>query len=235
MSVSGSTVSTLPDYASLSSQLSKVTPSGTNMNDYTPTNTAGQSCPTVGPNWGASSNLPPTPNKQLCDCMEKAVTCVPSNQVNDENIGELFGVLCGLSKAACAGTAANGTTGTYGAYGMCSPQQQLAWALNVYYEEQQQAGNGASACAFSGSATTQSAASPTGTCASLISQAGAAGTGTVTSAPSSNPAGSSGSGSSSSGAAVAGQSTIASLNLGAFHIGLYLVCAMVSGAGMILL
>src|SRR6202012_2885542 len=76
---------------------------------------------------------------------------------------------------------------------------QLGWALNSYYEQQAAQGNGASACDFSGSATTASPTSPTCSCAPLISQAGAVGTGTVTSAPSgtAGSASSSGSGSSS--------------------------------------
>jgi hypothetical protein len=172
--------------------------------------------------------------------MDKALNCVPSSQVNNNTIGDLFGLVCGLSKNACAGIAANATTGDYGAYGMCDPMQQLGWALNAYYEEQLAAGNGASACDFSGSATTQAAVSPTGQCASLINQAGSGGTGTVTSAPTvtgGSSGGSSGSGSSSTGksAGVPGQSTLASLNFGYLQMGLYVVCAVVTGAGMILL
>jgi 1,3-beta-glucanosyltransferase GAS1 len=166
--------------------------------------------------------------------MEKALTCIPSNRVTDDSIGTFFGILCGLPGNPCAGIAANATSGVYGAYGMCDSRQQLGWALNTYYQQQQAAGNGASACAFSGSATTQAVVSPTGACATLISQAGAAGTGTVTSAPSGT--GSSGSGGSSSkGAAAPGQATLASLNFGTLHMGLYVVSAVVAGAGMILL
>jgi hypothetical protein len=172
--------------------------------------------------------------------MDKALNCVPSSQINDDNIGDFFGLVCGLSESACAGIAANATSGDYGAYGMCDPMQQLGWALNSYYEQQLAAGNGASACDFSGSATTQAAASPTGQCADLISQAGSGGTGTVTSAPTAtggSSGGSGGSGSSKTGssAGVPGQSTVASLNFGYVQLGLYMVCAFVTGAGMIIL
>ncbi len=243
MSVDGNTASTLPDYTALSIQLAAVTPSGVNSASYTPTNTA-QGCPSVGPTWAAASALPPTPNAELCSCMDKALTCVPSSQVNTDNIGDFFGVVCGLGDGSqCDGIATNSTTGDYGAYGMCDPMQQLGWALNAYYVQQQQSGNAASACDFSGSATTQAAASPTGDCVALISQAGNAGTGSVTSAPtgtgsySSGSSSSSGSGSSSSssGVAVPGQSTMASLNFGTLQMGLYLIVAVGAGAGMILL
>jgi hypothetical protein len=230
----------LPDYTALSSQLAAVTPSGVDAGSYNPTNTAAQPCPTLGSDWEASSALPPTPNQELCSCMAKALNCVPSSKINADNIGDLFGLVCGLSQSACAGIAANASTGDYGAYGMCNPLQQLSWALNSYYEEQLAAGNGASACDFSGSATTQAAASPTGQCASLISQAGSGGTGTVTSAPTatggSSSGGSGGSGSSSTGnAGVPGLSTMASLDFGYVQLGLYTVCAFVAGAGMIVL
>lgn len=245
VSVDGSSASKLPDYANLQSELASIAPSAVNSASYSPSNSA-QACPTVGSDWNAATALPPTPNAELCDCMDKALTCVPSNEVTTENVGEVFGVLCGLGTGSqCDGIATNGSSGTYGAYGMCNPMQQLGWALNAYYEQQQAAGNGASACDFSGSASTQSPVAPTGTCASLVSQAGGGGTGTVTSAPTntgssgggSSGSGSSGSGSSSSssGSGISGQSTLASINFGAIQMGLYMVCAVVTGAGMILL
>ena len=170
--------------------------------------------------------------------MNKALSCVPTDEVTDDNIGDFFGVVCGLGDNVCAGIAANASTGDYGAYGMCNAREQLGWALNAYYEQQVKAGNGASACAFSGSATTQNAVSPTGACKTLISQAGSAGAGTVTSAPTatggSGGSGGSASGSSSKGAAP-GQATMPSLNFGVVQLALYLVCAFIAGAGMIVL
>ena len=168
--------------------------------------------------------------------MYNALTCVPSSEVNSNNIGQLFGLVCGLGQDPCAGIAANATAGTYGAYGMCNPQQQIGWALNAYYEQQSAAGNGASACDFSGSATMQSAVYPTGTCAELISQAGGQGTGTVTSAPTNTVSPTSGSGGSTShGAAAPGISTMASLNIGVAQIAVYMLVAVGTGTGMILL
>lgn len=211
------------------------------MQSYNPTNTAPAACPTVNADWQASSDLPPTPNQELCECMFNALTCRPNNVATDD-VGDLFGVVCGLQPGVCAGIAANGTSGVYGAYGMCNPTQQLGWVLNSYYEQQQAAGNGASACDFSGSATSTSPTRPTGQCATLISQAGGAGTGTVTSQPSgtagsgsggSSSGGSGGSSSSSSSAGVPGFSTPS--HVGYLPVVVYLLVAFVSGAGMILL
>lgn len=221
-----------------------ITPSGVSANAYNPTNTQAMACPSIGASgWEAASALPPTPNPDLCSCMYKALSCVPSDQINNNNIGDFFGVLCGLSDGAqCNGIAANGTTGNYGAYGMCNPTQQLGWALNNYASTQGASGN-TGACSFSGSATTQAFVTPTGTCASLLGQAGAQGTGTVTSQPSgtgssgNSGSGSSGTGSSSSSSGLAGPTfgTMASLNLGAFQFAVYTIVAVFTGAGMILL
>ncbi|KAJ9631276.1 1 3-beta-glucanosyltransferase gel4 [Knufia peltigerae] len=238
VSVDGNSVSTLDDFNYLSSQLASIDPTGVNSASYTPTNTAAAACPTVGSDWQASSNLPPTPNEQLCDCMFKALSCVPDNVSND-GVGDLFGVVCGLGQGTCAGITANGTEGVYGAYAMCNPSQQLGFALNNYYQQQLSAGSGASACDFSGSAKTQSPVNPTGTCSKLISQAGSAGTGTVTSQPSGTGSSGSGSGSGSGGSSKSSSAGMPSFSTPA-HVGLlqavsFLAVAFVSGAGMILL
>ncbi|ETI29502.1 hypothetical protein G647_01955 [Cladophialophora carrionii CBS 160.54] len=245
VSVDGNSVSTLADFNALSSQIAKISPTGVNSASYSPTNTAGAACPSVNNDWQASSSLPPTPNQELCECMFNALTCRPNN-VDSEDVGELFGVVCGLADGVCDGITANATTGDYGAYGMCNPEQQLGWALNTYYEQQAAQGNGASACDFGGSATTASPTAPTGNCASLISQAGSAGTGTVTSAPSGTGGSGSGSGSGSASGSGSGSSGSSSPNAGVpgfsassqfgfLSVAAALTVAFVSGAGMILL
>lgn len=238
VSVDGNSVSTLDDFNNLASEIAKVTPSGPNSADYNPTNTAPASCPSVNSDWRADSALPPTPNQELCECMYSALNCVPNNVAEDQ-AGDLFGVVCGLGQGTCDGIRSNATTGEYGAYGMCNPKQQLGWALNAYYNQQARAGNAASACDFSGSATTQSAVSPTGQCKDLISQAGNNGQGTVTSAPTSvGGSGGSGSGSgsgSSSGSGNAAPGVSHYSNVGLFQVALYLSIAFTSGMGMILL
>jgi 1,3-beta-glucanosyltransferase GAS1 len=247
VSLDGNSVSTLADFNALSTQIAQINPTGVNSASYNPTNTAAAACPTVDADWQASSNLPPTPNQELCECMFNALTCRPNNVATDD-IGELFGVVCGLGDGTCDGITANATTGDYGAYGMCNPQQQLGWALNSYYEQQNAQGNGASACDFGGSATTASPTAPSGNCAALISQAGNQGTGTVTSQPSGtggsgsgsgsgsnsgSGSGSGSSGSSSPNAGVPGFST--SGNVGIFSVMAAITVAFVSGVGMIVL
>ena len=227
VSVDGDEVSKLPDFTALSSQLAAVTPSGVVMDQYTPTNTVPSSCPTVGSAWQAASALPPTPDSALCDCMAQAVGCTVAQSVSDEEIGELFGIVCGLPGDPCAGVTASPSNGTYGAYAMCEGRQQLAFALDTYDRQQRAAGN-QDGCSFSGSATRQSAVA-TGTCSSRIEEVGDGTSPTPTSGSSG-----SGSGSTSRGAAAAGM-TQASFNIGSMQVGIYAACAVLSGVGMILL
>lgn len=231
VSIENNQVSRLEDFTSLSSMIERATPTGVQMDDYNPTNTAKSACPSVGREWEAQATpLPPSPNEQLCNCMYDTLSCIVSDDVDEEDYGELFGVVCGLNKDACAGIAKDATTGDYGAYGMCNPQQQLGFALNQYANAQRD-GNG---CNFSGSATTKSAVptrSAPAECRSLISQAGRDGTGTVTAIPTGT--GAAASGSQSPGAA--GALTVPSFETGRLQLGIYVVTALVSGMAMVLL
>lgn len=198
------------------------------MDQYTPTNTVASSCPTVGSSWQAASALPPTPDSDLCTCMARAVSCTVSQSVSDDDLEELFGLVCGLPGNPCAGIATSPANGTYGAYSMCDAREQLAFALDTYDRQQRAAGN-SGGCDFSGSATSQSAVQPTGSCSSKIE---AAGDGTRSTGSSGSPGSTS---TSTSRAAAAGGMTQASLNVGSLQVGIYAVCAILSGAGMILL
>lgn len=215
-----------------------VSPSGVNSASYTPTNTVARSCPTTGSAWEAATALPPTPNQQLCSCMLPALSCVAKPNGNDTAVQSLFAEVCGLFQGVCNGITANATTGVYGAYSMCNATEQLSWAFNAYYQNQKGTQNN-DACDFNGAATTQAAASPTGSCAALISQAGSAGTGTVTSVPSGTGSGGGSGGSSSSSTATkkgaAGMVTVPSFSFGMLSLGIYVMAAAMVGAGMVLL
>jgi 1,3-beta-glucanosyltransferase GAS1 len=208
--------------------MAKVTPSGVQMNAYNPVNTAPAACPSVGSKWGAkSSPLPPVANPQLCSCMISSLTCTVADNVKSDDYGKLFGQVCGFNGgSACAGIQHNATTGVYGAYGMCNPKEQLAFALNAYYNSAS-AANKAQACNFGGSATTKAAASPTGSCGGLLQQAGAAGTGTVTSKPT-------GAGASASKKSEAGI-TLPSVSFGFLQFGAYFMALAAAGAGVVLM
>ena len=235
VSVSGSSVSKLADYTSLSRQLAKVTPSSTKAGDYNPSNTQARSCPPTGSGWNASSTLPPTPNRDLCGCVVKNLTCIAKPNLSDDTVAKLFGTVCGLDKTACVGVARDGSQGSYGAVSGCSPAEQLSWVFNAYYFNQVPA-NRASACNFEGNAQTQQPSSPSGSCKDLLGQVGAAGTGSVTSSPTITGAGS---GSTASSTATkkstAGAVHVGHVDVGLIQLGAYLLAALFTGASMIML
>ena len=236
VSVDGDKVSTLDDFNNLSSQIHKASPTGVKKSNYSPSNSALQSCPTVGDEWqAASSPLPPSPNQDLCSCMEESLECVAKDNVSGKQVGKLFGTVCGYD--VCDGVTTNATTGNYGAYSVCSPKQQLSFAMNQYYKQSKGGGNAQSACDFDGAATTKTSSSPSGTCSALLKEAGSKGTGTVTSSPTGNANQVSASGSSSSSGSQGAAPMVApsSVRVGALQLGAYVMTAVVAGAGMILL
>jgi len=213
------------------------------MADYQPSNSAA-ACPTTGSGWAAvNSPLPPTPNKELCACMYNSLTCVPSSDTQESSYGKLFGTVCGLGDGSqCNGIQANASTGKFGAYGMCNATEQLAFAMNEYYQAQSGA-NQASACDFGGAATTKSASPAGGDCKALMSQAGSGGTGVVTAQPTATGAGSAGNGgnggsggnSGASSSAAASYVGVPTAQSGLWQaVGLVTIAAL-SGFGMILL
>lgn len=240
VSVDGDKVSKREDFSYYSSQIATVSPSGVNSASYSASKTAA-ACPTEGTNWNAkSSPLPPTPNKQLCACMFNSLTCAPKSDISAEDVGELFGTVCGLGDGSqCDGIAANASTGDYGAYSMCNSTEKLGWVMDAYYQAQDST-NQASACDFDGNAATVSAVSPSGACSSLMNEAGTAGTGVVSSKPTATGAGAganggageSGSASGSQGAAAHFGPGYSSGNLQAVSL---LVLGLLSGFGMVLL
>ena len=244
VSVSGNTVSKLQDFSNLSSRLATVTPTGVNSASYSPSNSPA-SCPATGTSWAAvATPLPPTPNQQACSCMYNSLQCVVSGNVDESNYGDLFGTVCGYSKAVgkdvCAGIEAYGNNATYGAYSMCNSTEQLAFVLNYYYQLEK--GSNPSACNFGGSAMTK-AATTASACTALLSQAGSAGTGSVTSQPSgtgavgggSGSGGGSASGSASKSTGAASGVFVHHAEVGFLSIAFYAGAAVLSGAAMILL
>lgn len=230
--IDSTSVSKRPDFTSYSNEIASATPTGTNKASYTPTNTVLQSCPTVGSSWLAHATpLPPTPDSNLCGCIYDQSACVVSSDVRESKYGTLLGLVCGSTD--CSGLNSNSTTGKYGAYSMCGVKDQLAFALNKYYSEQNEH---SSACSFGGSATLKSTTAATGTCSSQIKEAGTAGTGTVTTEATATSGSGSGSSSSSTSSSVAAPVSLhSSVSFGSFHVAAYAATALLAGVGMIAL
>ncbi|CDR42479.1 CYFA0S09e04478g1_1 [Cyberlindnera fabianii] len=173
VSIANGDVSTLADYSYYSEEIWSISPTSAHSDDVSSAS-ATLACPTQDKNWKANTELPPTPNEELCSCMQASVSCVVADDVDEDDYGDLFGIVCG--SIDCSGISSNGTTGEYGAYSFCSSKQQLDFVLNLYYLEQ---GSADDACDFDGSATINDKASTASTCSSALSAAGTDGLGTV--------------------------------------------------------
>ena len=227
VSVDGSKVSPYPDFTSLQSQLKTINPTTTKRAEYTPSNKP-PPCPTEDNSWLAkASPLPPAANPQLCDCEMASFDCTVGSD-DAEKYGAVFGFICDKAPEACAGIAHNATTGTYGALGGCSPKVQLAFVANQYYLKQDKQ---ASACDFKGLAKTQDAKTLDG-CKDLLQAAGTGGTGAVPS-----PTGAQGGGGSSKSSGNISPGGVAPdyLGVGRFLFGTYVVGAVVSALGILVL
>lgn len=123
-------------------------------------------CPDVSKDWKASSDLPPIPNKELCDCMVRTRSCVPKDDVASTRYGGIFDFICSNSAGGlCAEISGNATGGEYGVYSMCDDTAKLAFAMDAYNKDQ-----GGSSCSFDGAGKTQNA-EDTSTCNGLLREA----------------------------------------------------------------
>ncbi|EKV04625.1 1,3-beta-glucanosyltransferase gel4 [Penicillium digitatum] len=237
VSADGDEIKTLSDFENLSKRMATVTPTGVQSAAYSVSTTVGRSCPTVGADWNAASKLPPSPNANLCECMYDSLECVPNSDITDKQIGATFGYLGGV-QGIMDGVRSNATSGIYGAYSMCSAKQRLAWAMNVYYQQNKDNAGG-EACGFNGVANIKESTSASGSCATQMSAAGSAGTGSV----SGGLAAITGGGAAASGFASGGviPSGIAAgiapqaVHIGAWQAGAYAVAAVASGIFMVVL
>ncbi|KAI5955703.1 PHR2 [Candida jiufengensis] len=166
-------VSTLGDYNNYKSEIQKISPSSAQASAVSATESGVTSCPTATDVWNASTDLPPTPDKDICDCMQSSLKCVVADSVDSEDYADMYSYVC--SKIDCSGIGSNGTTGKYGAYSPCSAKEKLSFVLDLYYKDQNE---NSSACKFSGSASLKSA-STASSCSAYLSSAGPSGAGTV--------------------------------------------------------
>ncbi|TEA16957.1 1,3-beta-glucanosyltransferase [Colletotrichum sidae] len=221
---------TMKNYDALASRVLAATPAAVQMDSYEPTNSPA-ACPDVSSSWEVTGNaLPPTPDKSLCECMVKSLSCTPKSGLKVSAIGEMFGFICGADAAACSGISANTTTGVYGSYSMCDDEQKLAYVLDAYYKNQKKA---STACDFDGQAQTGTPSSDS-SCESALASAAAANSVAATATSASDATGSATA--SASGNAAAGSIQSQPLfTLGSFAIGAYLVAAGAVGAAMVAL
>lgn len=174
ISLNGNSVKTNKDFENLKAVMAKVSPSIA-MSSEAQVKKATMVCPpTSEPQWVAATNLPPTPDAGVCDCISESSGCVVSDDVMPSAYPDLFSYLCGV--VPCDAIAANGTSGAYGALSPCLPKQQLNYLMNLYYEQNSKA---AGACDFNGSGTVKKNPKTASSCSAIYSQLGASGTGSI--------------------------------------------------------
>jgi len=226
--INDNTVSTLADFNAWSTQIAAVSPTGVNSASYSPTNTVGQACPTVGSSWqAAASALPPTPDQSVCSCMMSTLVCTANTNINGTEISSLFSNVCGyINGKACVGISQNTATGVYGPYSMCNATEQLSYAFNAYYLAENSA---ASACSFGGNANIVKAAGAASTCSSILAAASSSVSAAATAT------GGAASSSTSKKSEASGMTFGATLGMGKVAFVGFTIVAVLSGAGMILL
>lgn len=87
-------------------------------------------CPVETSSFLASTQLPPTPNTNMCDCLETTFSCLFTPETTNYTylIGPLLNYGCsqlGRLGGSCNTIASNGQTGTYGSLAECDPSESF--------------------------------------------------------------------------------------------------------------
>lgn len=114
-------------------------------------------CPQESASLLASTDLPPTPNPEICNCLDTtAFACLVNDATAQDpvKVGALTNIACDMlgqagSSVTCETIGGNGTTGKYGQLAMCSPDIKLSWAFSAFY----MLNPVATSCDFAGNAT----------------------------------------------------------------------------------
>lgn len=168
VSVSGNSVKTLSDYSYYSSEMNNISPNFAKSSTVGASSTATLACPATGATWKANTNLPPTPDKDVCNCVAESLSCVVADNVKTSSYGDLYSLVCG--HIDCSAVSADGESGIYGSVSFCSDKDKLSYVLNLYYEDQ---GKHSSACNFDGSASINRSAKTASSCSAAVSSVAA--------------------------------------------------------------
>ncbi|ROT34497.1 1,3-beta-glucanosyltransferase gel4 [Sodiomyces alkalinus F11] len=226
---------TMENYDVYSSRVAAATPSSTLADDYEPTNSPA-SCPPLQEHWRVTSDaLPPTPDDDLCECMVSTLSCVPESNIRPREMQAIFDFICSEDPAACAGITTNTETGVYGAYSMCDDRQKVAFVMNEYYHNLDEASD---ACDHEGLGVVRSAPGADSTCSSGLASASSQNeyAATATQAPaSSGSAGDDDEDDDDENFGLVSKRLDMAFTLGDYAVGLYLVVAGGVGAAMVVL
>ncbi|KJZ77654.1 hypothetical protein HIM_02831 [Hirsutella minnesotensis 3608] len=226
--VQGDRATKQKDFEALKKQVNAARPNGIDRDSYNPT-TKPQQCPGSNTeNWQANAALPPTPDQSLCDCMVKSRSCVQRKGLSPKDYGSVFGYICGEAPEICTGINGNASMGVYGAYSMCSESAKLDYVLDAYYTKMKKASD---ACDFNGKANVQNGNSDS-SCSSKLARASDINKQVATAT---SPVGGGAASATGDSFGVPGAPMARLFSMGDYAMGLYMVVAVVVGAGMVAL
>lgn len=131
----------LDDFVYLQKEFAKANPKGLNKDVSFQGKPQRKSvaCPHGGSskNWKASIVIPPKPNEEKCNCLQKLLPCLVLPYQDPAKYKEHFDFLC--SKVDCSDIKANGEKGEYGKFSDCAPEQKLALQISKLYAQNKSA------------------------------------------------------------------------------------------------
>lgn len=139
------TVGLLQDYKNLQRKLKLINPKGPKGPPLGNRSRSPIKC-IQDENWKGSSNLPNTPDRAKCECLQSTFSCLVTPYIN-VNEQEFFNEVCSL--VDCSEVLGDGELGQYGRFSDCSLRQRLSYALNKFYIE---SSRDSKACDFDGRA-----------------------------------------------------------------------------------
>lgn len=135
ISQKNNTVIKLPDFEYLKNEYAKVTPLGTEKSKYQRERLVQEKvekyrCPDKGNKWHVIDTLPPTPDEEVCSCLN-SLPCQLIPLENDSKYIEYFEYLC--SQVDCSDIQSVGIEDKFGNYSYCSKEEKISLLLSKLY------------------------------------------------------------------------------------------------------
>lgn len=125
----------LDDFETLSTAFNKVSLQILQKKNYTKElgnkNNFSINCPSLSPFWKANEKLPPTPNEEICSCIDTTLPCIVVPSKEAVNYESIFEYLCG--EVDCTDIKSDGSLGYYGEFSGCSTEQKLSLEISKLF------------------------------------------------------------------------------------------------------
>lgn len=189
-----------PEYINMSNEMKSIKPSPTQMSTYTPSKLAPAACTspltlsftiladkfTKTTRLIVATDLPPSPNPRLCECMVDSLDCVANPitvgtaEIEPNSMETVIALpeenkivqnVCKQNSSNCLETRVDIVSGQYGNISSCNATERGSWMLNQYYLGRN--ADPASCSSLGGYIrTNRSSQAQTGDCGLILHQAG---------------------------------------------------------------